>query len=94
MKSYIFRAKGGARVIVADEGLSFSPVVRDLTFRRLNWPRADIAAVSVQPLPRRRCEVAVTHRDGSMRRFSDVHAAAAEVESAFAVRGYAPRGAR
>ena len=68
--------------------MSFSPAVRDRTFHRLSWDLADIAAMSVQPLAGRRCEVAVTHRDGTLRRFTDVHAAPGEVESAFAVRGY------
>jgi len=88
MRPYVFHARGGAKVTVADGGISFSPTVRDLTFKKQHWLRADIAAVSVQPLPRRRCEVALMHQDGAIRRFTNVPAAAAEVESAFAVRGY------
>ena len=88
MMAYTFSAQGGGRVTVTDDAILMSPMLKDLTFKRIRWNRADVAAVSVQPLPRNRCEVAVTRRDGTMRRYRQVRAAAAEVESAFAVRGY------
>ena len=89
MRAYTFYAQGGGRVIIRDDAIVFSPMVRDFTWKRIRWDRAEVAAVSVQPLPRNRCEVAVTRWDGTMRRYRRVRAAAAEVRSAFAVRGYA-----
>jgi len=88
MKPYTFRALGGGRVTIRDDAIVMSPVLKDLTFKRIRWARDEVAAVSVQPLPRKRCEVSVTRRDGTMRRYRGIPAAAAEVESAFAVRGY------
>jgi hypothetical protein len=88
MMAYTFHAGGGGRVTIRDDAIVFSPMVRDFTLKQIRWDRAEIAAVSVQPLPRNHCEVAVTRRDGTLRRYRQVRAAAAEVGSAFAVRGY------
>ena len=89
MKPYTFRSASDGRVTISDDAILMSPVLlKDFTYKRTRWARDEVAAVSVQPLPRRRCEVAVTRRDGTMRRYRGVKAAAAEVESAFAVRGY------
>ena len=88
MKPYTFRALGGGRVTIQDDAIVMSPVLKNLTFKRIRWARAEVAAVPVQPLPRKRCEVSVTRRDGTMRRYRGIPAAAAEVELAFVVRGY------
>jgi hypothetical protein len=88
MRAYTFYAAGGGRVTITDEAILMSPML----FKQIRWARADVAAVSVQPLPRNRCEVAVTRRDGMMRKYRQVRAAAAEVQSAFVVRGYGNPG--
>lgn len=82
---------GGARhaSVGADE-ITFSPSMKDMTLRKQQLARAEILGVSVQEAAKqtRRCEVAVFHRDGSVRRFPNVIRPAAEVESAFRLRGY------
>lgn len=87
MKPYMFRFRYG-KVIVAEEGLSFSPELRDWTLRRQHWPRADIVAIAVHPLPKKRCDVAVTRRGGEIRKFQDIDVTAAELEEEFTVHGY------
>lgn len=90
MKPYTFRAGGLAVVTIRDDGVMLPPAFSDWTLKRVRWDRADVAAVSVEPHPRRNraCEVAITRRDGKLRRYRRVQAAAAEVASAFGVRGY------
>jgi hypothetical protein len=93
MKPCTFRSASGGRVTISGDAVLMSPVLlKDFTFKRIRWARDEVSAVSVQPLPRNRCELTVTRRDGMMRRYGQVQATAAEVESAFAVRGYATRG--
>ena len=93
MKPYTFRSASGGRVTISDDAVLMSPVLlKHFTFKRIRWAREEVAEVSVRPLPRNRCEVTVTRRDGTMRRYGQVQAAAAEVESAFAARGYGSPG--
>ena len=90
MKPYTFLFRNG-KVIVAEECLSFSPALRDRTLRRLHWSRADIVAIAVQPLPKKRCDVEVRRQDGEIRRFQDIDVTAAEMEEEFTMHGYRRR---
>ena len=90
MKPYTFLFRNG-KVIVAEEALSFSPALRDRTLRRLHWSRADIVAIAVQPLPKKRCDVVVRRQDGGIRRFQDIDVTAAEMEEEFTMHGYRRR---
>jgi hypothetical protein len=90
MLPYRFRFGGTRHVAIDDEGVTFSPSVRNMTLRKLRWSKGDIVAVSVQQASRngRACEVTLFRRDGTVQRFRDAGASAAEVTTAFAVRGY------
>jgi hypothetical protein len=90
MKPYKFQFGGARHASVGDDEITFSPSVKDMSLRKQRLPRDEILGVSVQEEARqtRRCEVAVFQRDGSVRRFPDVMRPAAEVESAFRLRGY------
>lgn len=90
MKPYKFQFAGTRHASIGDDGITFSSSVKDWSLRKQRWAREDILAVSVQAGARqtRLCEVAVTHQDGSVRRFPRIPRPAAEVTSAFSVRGY------
>jgi hypothetical protein len=93
LKPYTFLASGNQRVNVGDDEVTFRPILADKSLRRQHWAKTEILAVSVGPsgAKRRRCEVSLTRADGTVRRFREVMGDAAEVATAFDLRGYKVR---
>ena len=47
MKDYKFHGSGGNVVTVQDDELVFSPRVADRTFRKVHWPKDEVAAIAI-----------------------------------------------
>jgi hypothetical protein len=102
MKTYVFSTWGGRRrdskiatVTVSTEAVIFSRISIFRSRRQYRkYPKQAVAAVSVQPGPRGGCQVTLTGRDGSiLLRTDHVKLPAAEVSTAFGIRGYpGPQG--